>query len=1327
MHARRGCFWGWLAAMVAAAMATAQAQFNEWEVTLGTTGLPSAEFVFGARTGATLGYDQGLEPHLPPPLPDGWLGGFRVNGTQSGSLLSNSFHPVGLADGIWEFEMDVPAGLSVVWRWDAPAAAAAPARLAILDDRGEEIVVDLALAESHTFEIGGKGLTRVFIVLGTATPKSNDDSLQMLKNGVVDIDVLANDFFPAGSIPDIVDLMPGADTHGTVFVETDLDGYPFVRYTPDTGFGGTAIFTYKTSSGLATSAAAATVTVRVNQHVALQAPAPVPPATPGEPYTIAIGVNADPAVTDLSVSFVLPATAETPPTLWSVDPASLTVQGAGVGNPALVDNGDGTAVIHFNGVIPTSFSFDLLPPYRKMNATPLIFSRIAGTVGGNDAFEENSLLRLDIPVRMPLTVVVQSASRPYGQANPPSFDLAYDGFFPGDSVYDLALPPVATTLASQGSPAGDYPILASGGSDGFYTFIYVPGTLTVTPAPLACRAVDLARPYGQANPELAIAYDGLRNGDPAPAVPPTADCQATAASPVGQYPITLAGGADPNYTLTLADGTLTVTPAPLACRADNVSRLYGDANPEFTVTVMGFVNGEDESVVAAWPVASCEADATSPAGTYPIAPTGGTAPNYAFEYVNGVLTVLAGGRLKLWVDTGDGNHPLALEFGEAETAREDFDAWDTVATPGQPAHLFCPFVTVPEQRRLSRDFRPLPADGLARWRLELAEMPLRGTATLTWNVAAADPTRELWLQALVDERPAGFPLDLKAVGELAGVEPGTVFEIVYGTVRTHTVVLRRGWNAVGTPLLGLASLGELGTPPEGAGLLLPGWRWGADGFELATVDAPFLPETGYLLLCVADSATLEVVGLPADGLFPLAAGWNLLSPVGPMAPPAVRSPGTAAWRWDSASQSHRPAATFEPGQAYWWHGESEGTAGGKPAAGQLLRSTRGRDLAPAAADLGALVDGNIDFALALYHAWRGEEGNLFLSPHSISTALAMTYAGARGETAEQMAAALRFGLPAERLHAAFNALDLELASRGEGAAGSDGQPFRLRVVNQLWGERTYSFLPPFLDTLAEHYGAGLRVLDFVGAAEPARLAINDWVAYQTEQRIRDLLPQGSITSLTRLVLTNAVYFNAAWQSPFPIANTSPGPFTRLDGTQTQAPMMRQTANFPAQVGANWTAVELPYDGDELSMMLLVPDPGAFADFEQKLTAARLNAVLAGLGPRLVELTLPTFEYSCQASLKAFLAQLGMPLAFSEAADFSGMDGTRELLISDVVHQAFVKVNEQGTEAAAATGVVAGVTSAPEPLTLTVDRPFLFLIRDRATGAILFLGRVAEPQ
>jgi len=395
----------------------------------------------------------------------------------------------------------------------------------------------------------------------------------------------------------------------------------------------------------------------------------------------------------------------------------------------------------------------------------------------------------------------------------------------------------------------------------------------------------------------------------------------------------------------------------------------------------------------------------------------------------------------------------------------------------------------------------------------------------------------------------------------------------------------------------------------------------------------------------------------------------------------------------------------------------------------LAMSDKERETAPdiSAGNLTELVDGNSGFALELYRQLSQEEGNLFYSPFSISLALAMTYAGARGETEQQMADTLNFILSQSDLHPAFNALDLELASRGEGAEGKDGEGFRLNIVNAIWGQQDYKFLDTFLDVLAENYGAGLRLLDFINAAEESRVTINKWVSEQTEGRIEDLIPPDAIDALTRLVLTNAIYFNAAWLYPFDEDMTEDGDFHLLDGGRVTVPMMKQTESYGYAEGEGYQAVELLYDGRELSMVILLPEEGQFGAFEGSLDAERLDAILDDLARGEVALTMPKFEFESEFSLAKTLAAMGMPVAFSGSADFSGMTGNRELFIGNVLHKAFVSVDEAGTEAAAATAVIMELSAAPGmPVEVTLDRPFVFLIRDIETGSILFLGRVANP-
>jgi serpin B len=392
-----------------------------------------------------------------------------------------------------------------------------------------------------------------------------------------------------------------------------------------------------------------------------------------------------------------------------------------------------------------------------------------------------------------------------------------------------------------------------------------------------------------------------------------------------------------------------------------------------------------------------------------------------------------------------------------------------------------------------------------------------------------------------------------------------------------------------------------------------------------------------------------------------------------------------------------------------------------------VKSDVARDLQPnvTTSEFTTLVAGNTEFATDLYKQVRNEPGNLFMSPHSISIALAMTYAGANTNTAAQMAATLHYDLPGDQLHAAFNKLDLELTSRAANAM-SGTIPFKLKAANAIFGQKDKTFMQPFLDALARNYGAGLRVLDFLRDPEASRETINQWVEEQTNDKIKDLLPGGSITPDTRLVLTNAIYFSAAWDEPFKAEDTADRPFKVAGGTMVSVPTLHQNAELGYGAGDGYKAAELPYDGNQLSMVVVVPDD--LATFEASLDGAKVSAVIASISGHQLDLTLPKFRFEAPLGLKEVLVNLGMTDAFSSGiADFSGIDGTRNLSISDVLHKGFVAIDEKGTEAAAATAVLITDSSAPVPATLVVDKPFMFFIRDKPTGAILFVGRVVDPR
>jgi serpin B len=375
-------------------------------------------------------------------------------------------------------------------------------------------------------------------------------------------------------------------------------------------------------------------------------------------------------------------------------------------------------------------------------------------------------------------------------------------------------------------------------------------------------------------------------------------------------------------------------------------------------------------------------------------------------------------------------------------------------------------------------------------------------------------------------------------------------------------------------------------------------------------------------------------------------------------------------------------------------------------------------------DQAGVAKGNNAFAVDLYGQLKKRDGNLFFSPESISTALAMTYAGARGTTATEMAAALHFTLPAVQLHPAMGALLSALNAPHNG--------YQLRVADALWAEKDYHFLDEYLKLTKDNYGAGFRPVDFKNASGATRGVINQWVEQATEGKIKDLIPADAITPMTRLVLTNAIYFKGDWQTQFAKAATSDEDF-HVSATETvKTPLMRMETRLRYFSADTFQAVDIPYKQRELSMVVLLPhDVDRLSALEQSMTEANaqkwLNRLEAG---RKVILTLPKFKMTSEFELADALGALGMKQAFERGvADFSGMTGTRDLWISAAIHKAYVDVNEEGTEAAAATGIVMhtmAMSYEEPPVVFRADHPFIFLIRDDRSGAILFMGRVVDP-
>ena len=369
-----------------------------------------------------------------------------------------------------------------------------------------------------------------------------------------------------------------------------------------------------------------------------------------------------------------------------------------------------------------------------------------------------------------------------------------------------------------------------------------------------------------------------------------------------------------------------------------------------------------------------------------------------------------------------------------------------------------------------------------------------------------------------------------------------------------------------------------------------------------------------------------------------------------------------------------------------------------------------------------LCQDNTAFAVDLYHQLSGKEGNLFFSPYSISTALAMTHAGARGETATQMAQALHFSLSQDKLSGVFADLQSHLAE----VQGED--KVTLAVANSIWPSDRYKLLDHYIGLLKSDYGVAVTPLDY-SKTEAARGTINQWVESKTQDKIKDIIGQGILTPDTELTLVNAIYFYGKWQKPFQSKDTFAGNFQISPGHGEDVPMMNQKGAFSyADLGAV-QLLELPYQGGELSMLIVLPkSSGGLKEIEVGLSPEILSKWRSKLAPTQVRMLLPKFKITWGENLNVPLQALGMRDAFDAKADFSGIDGNPHgLSIGLVIHKAFVDVKEEGTEAAAATVVVLPGAVAPVGPLFAADHPFLFLIQEKKTGSILFMGRVNDPK
>ena len=370
----------------------------------------------------------------------------------------------------------------------------------------------------------------------------------------------------------------------------------------------------------------------------------------------------------------------------------------------------------------------------------------------------------------------------------------------------------------------------------------------------------------------------------------------------------------------------------------------------------------------------------------------------------------------------------------------------------------------------------------------------------------------------------------------------------------------------------------------------------------------------------------------------------------------------------------------------------------------------------------SVVDANNQLAFDIYSEFKEKKGNIFFSPYSISTALAMTYEGAKGTTAEEMQTVLHIPLTPEIRRPAFASVYNEINKKDK--------VYQLSTANALWGQKDYPFLEEYTNTVERYYGGKITNLDFVTETEESRQTINKWVEDKTNNKIKDLIPSGVLSEMTRLVLTNAIYFKGTWVKQFDKKNTREEDFKTTSGNTIKVPMMSLTekdTKFNYAQTDNLQVLEMPYDGEELSMLVLLPKENNLSTLEESLNPGKISELKSMLKEQQVKVYIPKFKFETKYFMADTLKQMGMPLAFSSNADFSGMDNTKNLFIAAVIHQAFVDVNEEGTEAAATAVIDHLESESPQIIPIfRADHPFVFLIQERKTGNILFLGRVSDP-